>query len=240
VLTQQQVARETCVNTITAMIADGIAAIGDGPGTSDQLLGSLMKQYGSQSVTFQSFLRIYLAISPTISRSGTAKATSDALNLTQQECSRLHPDPAPTTTRPATTSTNRSAMPAGGGLGIPQAPALLSDKCTNGEIRSGIAVVECVIGAWRSAKLTSNDQLPITKEARADLAAIPAPKTIESIDCVELETRTQAAGDPGGTISFADIRCSYRIDTNQTLKLTLVTIGASLGSRVREIELTSS
>jgi hypothetical protein len=235
--TPQQVERESCVTTLAAMLDDGIAAIVESPNASDQVLSRFSMQYGTNSETFQSFLRIYLSLSGTISRFGIARASADALKLTNEECARLHPEPTTTTTLSATTSTARYGATTGRRLGVPQAPALLSDKCTTGEIRGGLALVECVVGAWRSGQVDSEPHR-LSADARAALLDTPAPETIKGVDCSELESSTEGGFAVGNT-SIIDVECKYRIDGDRIARFKLINQGGSDGQSVASFTVTT-
>jgi hypothetical protein len=228
-LSPGQIQNEECVSTLAGMIDDAINAMIQSPTGSDQMLNTLMMRYGSQSQTFQSFLKIFSTISQRVGSIGTANASAEALNLIKLECNRLHP--GSTTTTVSSTTTTRKDTSSGKSVSTPQTPALLSNKCTTGEIRAGTQVVECVIGAWRSNQLQTLPQALIATMAQSELSAIAAPAAIQAIDCVELETQT-ANPAFGGSSTNADIACTFQINGSQTLTITLVTLGASLGSYV--------
>lgn len=238
VLSSQERARDDCISTLTRMVDAAVDAQISNPQAVDALLNNFIMQYGTASGVFRAFMRIYPITVSTASRLGVARASANAFTAIQSECAALHPLPTTTTIYSATTSPsadeNAGSVSSNGGTAV--ASLTLSGECLSGEVRSGLPVVSCVIGAWRSGLLATSWFGLISAEAKAALVAVPVPTTIEDGECVELET---TSGDSFTGGPFADIGCTFDLDGNQMLRVTLGTYGASLGSSVKAVELTT-
>lgn len=229
-LSPQAEARMECATTLAAMLDEAVNTGVNVPAAFDQILYRFTMEYGSQSEIMRSFLSIYPSVIQSARSVGIQRATNDAAALIEVKCSEIHPEPTTTSTQSSTTTT--AATP-GTSVGTATAPDQLDGRCLSGEIRGGLALVECAVGAWRTGLLETYDNR-ISSSARAALRGTPPPSTIAPLGCFELSSRTES-GPWAGNTSIADVECRYRLSDGRVVRFKLIDAGGSDGQSISAI-----
>lgn len=227
-LSPDQMLRSACATVIGDSVASVLTGYAQSGAGGDRAFRDMAFRLGTESAEYaavQSVISATVAQMPVIGLAGTVAATRP---LVEQECSRLYPPPASTTSTIKTASTDTiPPVPASGSVfGRATAPSSPTEQCSFGPIQ-GIPAVECTIAAWRAGTIGTSKDSYISDTVKMALSRVTPPVSIEPSDCVVVSSKeTSGGGEYSNNLVFS---CTFDLDTNRTVTLTVN--DASLGTQ---------